>query len=74
MRNRSEVKESRINRKLIMKGIKSVLFIMMVVLTYFVSDKVVDYLLSLDAELLKRSLNIILVIITVFIYTFKKES
>jgi hypothetical protein len=43
------------------------LFIAMMILTYIVSDKVVDYILSVDVIILKRVLNLILATILVFI-------
>lgn len=52
----------------IVKRIKLVLFISMLILTYFLSTKIVDFLLTVDVETLKRSLNIILVVIVVGIY------
>lgn len=55
------------NEKLI-KNIKLVLFVVMLVLTYIASTKAVDFLLTVDVETLKRSLNIILVVVVVGIY------
>ena len=52
----------------IIKRIKLVLFITMLVLTYFLSTKTIDFLLTVDVETLKRSLNIILVVLVVGIY------
>ncbi len=57
----------------IVKRIKLVLFISMLVLTYFLSTKIVDFLLTVDVETLKRSLNIILVVLVVGIY-FKPQN
>ena len=45
---------------------KIVLFITILVLSYVVSDRVVDFLLTLSIEMLKRSLNIIIVAICIF--------
>jgi hypothetical protein len=39
----------------------------MMVLSYIISDKVVDYILSVDVIVLKRVLNLILATILVFI-------
>ncbi len=44
----------------------------MMVLTYIVSDKIVDYILSVDVIVLKRVLNLILATILVFI-SFKNK-
>lgn len=52
----------------IIKRIKLVLFITMLVLTYFLSTKTIDFLLTVDVETLKRSFNIILVVLVVGIY------
>lgn len=67
MRN---LKRKEIGNKII-RNIKLVLFISMLVSTYIISTKTVDYLLTLDVELLKRSLNIILVVLVVGIYAKK---
>jgi hypothetical protein len=45
----------------------------MMVLTYVLSDKIVDYLLTVDPVMLKRVLNLILVVILVFIASNKKQ-
>ena len=58
-------------KKKIIKNIKLILFIMMLVLTYFVSTQTVDFLLTVNIETLKRALNIILVVIVVGIYMKK---
>lgn len=58
-------------KKKIIKNIKSILFIMMLVLTYFVSTQTIDFLLTVNVETLKRALNIILVVIVVGIYMKK---
>lgn len=57
----------------ILKVIKFILFIAMLILSYFVSDRIVDYLLTIDVITLKRSLNLILVVILMFIVMYKKE-
>jgi hypothetical protein len=49
-----------------------VLFVAMMVLTYVLSDKIVDYILSVDVIVLKRVLNLILATILVFI-SFKNK-
>ena len=48
------------------------LFIAMLLLTYMVSDRLVDYLLTVDVIILKRVLNLILVTILVFMASNKK--
>lgn len=58
-------------KKKIIKNIKLVLFIAMLILTYFVSTQTVDFLLTVNVETLKRALNIILVVIVVGIYMKK---
>lgn len=58
-------------KKKIIKNIKLILFISMLVLTYFVSTQTVDFLLTVNVETLKRALNIILVVIVVGIYMKK---
>ena len=68
MKRNVEIKET---KNKIVKDIKIVLFITMLILTYYISTKTVDYLLTVDVETLKRSLNIILVVLVVFIYNKK---
>lgn len=64
---RIERKNNELKRK-IFKNIKIILFISMLILTYFLSTKTIDFLLTVDVETLKRSLNIILVVLVVGIY------
>lgn len=61
-------KERKIISENLIGKIKLVLFITLLIGTYFISTKTVDFLLELDVELLKRSLNIILVAIVMFLY------
>ena len=69
MKNKEEKKQvKKINFKKIGKIVKKILFLTMLVLTYFVSERLVDYLLTVDAEVLKRSLNIILAVVVVYLY------
>lgn len=56
-----------------LKILKITLFIAMMVFSYILSDKIVDYLLTIDPVMLKRILNLILVSILVFISLNKKE-
>lgn len=52
----------------ITKILKIVLFITMLVLSYIVSDKLVDFISTLDILVVKRVLNLILVVILVFLF------
>ena len=52
----------------ITKILKIVLFITMLVLSYIVSDKLVDFILTLDILVVKRVLNLILVVVLVFLF------
>lgn len=52
----------------ITKILKIVLFITMLVLSYIVSDKLVDFILTLDILVIKRVLNLILVVVLVFLF------
>lgn len=56
----------------ILKGIKFMLFITMLIGSYILSDRIVNYVSTLDIEMLKRILNISLVVIIVGFY-FKKN-
>lgn len=66
IRNKKEIKK--VNIEKIIGNLKVILFINLLIATYFLSTKTVDYLLTLDVELLKRSLNIILVSLVVILY------
>lgn len=50
------------------KIIKFILFIGMLVGSYVLSDKIVNYVSTLELELIKRVLNIVIVVIIVGIY------
>ena len=52
----------------ITKILKIVLFITMLVLSYIVSDKLVDFISTLDILVAKRVLNLILVVVLVFLF------
>lgn len=56
----------------IYKVVKLVLFISMLVLSYMATDKVVDYISTLDIVLIKRVVNIIIIVVFGCIY-FKKD-
>lgn len=57
----------------ILSLIKLVLFIGMVVLTYFISDKFIDYVLTIDVQIVKRVVNMILILIVTAIYFKEKK-
>ena len=56
----------------ILKGIKFILFVGLLIGSYILSDRIVSYVSTLDIEMLKRILNISLVVIIVGFY-FKKN-
>lgn len=60
--NNSKTKEN------ILKIIKLVMFVIMLALSYLLSDKAVDYVLTINAEMLKRILNIIVIVVLMAIY------
>ena len=55
----------------VLKVIKMIILLVMIVASYILSDKVVDYLMTIDLIIIKRALNIILITIIMAIY-FKK--
>lgn len=66
-----KVVEKEDNKKIvakITKILKIVLFITMLVLSYIVSDKLVDFISTLDILVVKRVLNLILVVVLVFLF------
>lgn len=56
----------------ILKGIKFILFVGMLIGSYILSDRIVSYVSTLDIEMIKRILNISIVVIIVGFY-FKKN-
>jgi hypothetical protein len=55
----------------VLKVIKIIILLVMIVASYILSDKVVDYLMTIDLIIIKRTLNIILITIIMAVY-FKK--
>ena len=55
----------------VLKVIKMIILLVMIVASYILSDKVVDYLMAIDLIIIKRALNIILITIIMAVY-FKK--
>ena len=47
------------------KELKLVLYIVLIVATYFIANKSVNFLLTLDVEFLKRCFNLILIAVMV---------
>ena len=47
------------------KELKLVLYIVLIVATYFIANKSVNFLLTLDVDFLKRSFNLILIAVMV---------
>ena len=47
------------------KELKLVLYIILIVATYFIANKSVNFLLTLDVEFLKRCFNLILIAVMV---------
>lgn len=58
--------------KRIITIIKLILIAVALVLSYIISDKIIDYILTIDAIMLKRILNVILVIIVLVIAMRRK--
>ena len=54
------------------KEIKIILYVVLMVATYLISDKLISFLLTLDAEILKRGFNLIL-IVCIVAYVNKKD-
>ena len=64
-RTETEIKNTKTK---MIKIVKLVIFIVMLILSYLLSDKVVDYVLTINAEMLKRILNIIIIVVLMAIY------
>ena len=54
------------------KEIKIILYVVLMVATYLISDKLISFLLTFDAEVLKRGFNLIL-IVCIVAYVNKKD-
>ena len=59
--------------KTVLKWVKFLLFAFMIVITFGISEKLSNLILSTDIHALKQIINVILVIIVVGIYFHKKE-
>lgn len=69
---RSEKKEEQKNTKQkFVKFLKILMFIVAMILSYFVTEELVNYVSTLDIQLIKRIVNIIFVVI-IAVFTFKK--
>lgn len=65
-----KTKKKELGNKLL-KLVKFIILLVMIVASYILSDKIVDYLSTIDLIIIKRALNIILITIITAIY-FKK--
>lgn len=69
---RSEKKEEQKNTKQkFVKFLKILMFIVAMILSYFVTEELVNYVSTLDIQLIKRIVNIVFVVI-IAVFTFKK--
>ena len=59
--------------KLALKWVKFLFFVFMIVITFGISEKLSNLILSTDIHTLKQIINVILVIIVVGLYFHKKE-
>lgn len=66
----------KVNKKINFGKIKNIiriiLFLLSLILTYFASEYIVNYVSTLSLELVKRVLNIVLVLIITIIYAKSK--
>lgn len=68
-----EKKVRKVNMKKVIKTVELVLFILMLGLTFILSDKFAQIILATSIEMLTRIINIILVAIVVAVYFNKKK-
>ena len=68
-----EKKVRKVNMKKVIKTVELVLFILMLGLTFILSDKFAQIILATSVEMLTRIINIILVAIVVAVYFNKKK-
>lgn len=70
IKEKSEKPKSELLPK-ILKIAKIIILIVMIVASYILSDKIIDFLATVDLIILKRALNIVLITVIMGIY-FKK--
>ena len=51
--------------------LKAIILVVMIIASYMLSDRIVDYLMTVDLIIIKRAVNIILITVIMAIY-FKK--
>lgn len=68
-----EKKVRKVNMKKVIKTVELVLFVLMLVLAFILSDKFAQIILATSIEMLTRIINIILVAIVVAVYFNKKK-
>ena len=59
--------------KIVLKWIEFALFVSMIIITFFISEKLVKIILNVDINTMKQIINVILVIIVLTIYFSKNK-
>lgn len=70
MRSEKKAEQKNTKQKFV-KFLKILMFIVAMILSYFVTEELVNYVSTLDIQLIKRIVNIIFVVI-IAVFTFKK--
>lgn len=60
--------------KLVFKWIEFALFVSMIIITFFISEKLAKIILNVDINTMKQIINVILVIIVLTIYFSKNKN
>lgn len=60
--------------KIVLKWIEFALFVSMIIITFFISEKLVKIILNVDINTMKQIINVILVIIVLTIYFSKNKN
>ena len=59
--------------KIVLKWIEFALFVSMIIITFFISEKLAKIILNVDINTMKQIINVILVIIVLTIYFSKNK-
>lgn len=60
--------------KIVLKWIEFALFVSMIIITFFISEKLAKIILNVDINTMKQIINVILVIIVLTIYFSKNKN
>lgn len=68
-----KITKTKVNKKKVEAVAKLLMLLVMLVLLFFISDRFVDYLITVDIEVLKKAVYVILATSIVGIYTTERK-